>query len=284
MKLLRYGVPGQEKPGILDAEGQIRDLSGLLRDFSPEFLAPSALAALRAIDPMRLPLVDGKPRLGVPLAGVGKFIAIGLNYHEHAREAGMATPLEPTMFPKWTSCLSGPDDPIIPPPDASKVDWEVELAMVIGQRARNVDAAEALAYVAGYCVANDVSERAYQLERSGGQWGKGKGFDSFGPVGPWLVTADEVTDPQNLGLWLKVNGETMQTGNTADMIFSCALLVSYCSRIMTLEAGDIIITGTPPGVGMGMKPPRFLQAGDVVELGIDGLGRQRQVVSGKASA
>ena len=278
MKLLRYGPSGQEKPGILDATGQILDLSALVPDLAPAWLTPSALAALRAIDPARLPVVAGKPRLGVPLTGVGKFVAIGLNYHEHASEAGMATPLEPTIFPKWTSCLSGPDDPIVPPPDASKVDWEVELAMVIGSRARNVAAADALAHVAGYCVANDVSERVYQLERSGGQWGKGKGFDSFGPLGPWLVTADEVADPQQLGLWLKVNGETMQTGNTADMIFSCAFLVSYCSRIMTLEPGDIIITGTPPGVGMGMKPPRFLQAGDVVELGIDGLGSQRQVV------
>lgn len=280
MKLLRYGPVGQEKPGLLDAEGGIRDLSGLIPDIDPARLAPAALAALRAVDPARLPRVAGKPRLGVPVSGVGKFVAIGLNYHDHAREAGLPVPAEPVMFPKWTSCLSGPDDPIVPPPDACKVDWEVELAIIIGSRARNVAESEALAHVAGYAVANDLSERWYQLERSGGQWGKGKGFDSFGPVGPWLVTADEVADPQNLNLWLTVNGETMQQGNTALMIFSCAYLVSYCSRMMTLEPGDILITGTPPGVGMGRQPPRFLQAGDVVELGIDGLGSQRQVVSG----
>jgi 2-keto-4-pentenoate hydratase/2-oxohepta-3-ene-1,7-dioic acid hydratase in catechol pathway len=279
MKLLRHGLPGQERPGLLDSGGGIRDLSGVIGDIDPECLRPEALASLRALDPEQLPRVDGQPRLGPPVAGVSKFIAIGLNYHDHAREANLPVPTEPVIFPKWTSCLCGANDPIVPPPDSSKLDWEVELAIVIGRRARGITEAEALAHVAGYSVANDVSERAYQLERSGGQWGKGKGFDSFGPVGPYLVTADEVPDPQNLHLWLKVNGELMQIGNSRHMIFSCAFLVAYCSRIMTLEAGDIIITGTPPGVGMGRKPPRYLKPGDVVELGIDGLGSQRQVVA-----
>lgn len=278
MRLLRHGLPGQEKPGMLDSQGNVRDLSGLLRDITPDTLAPESLAALGAIDPDRLPRVDAGTRLGVPVGGVRKFIAIGLNYHDHARESGLPVPAEPVLFPKWSSCLSGANDPIVPPPDFCKLDWEVELALVVGRQARNVDEAAALSYLAGYSVANDVSERSYQMERGGGQWGKGKGFDSFGPVGPYLVTTDEVPDPQNLNLWLDVNGERMQTGSTSLMIFSCAYLVSYCSRLMTLEPGDIIITGTPPGVGMGMKPPRFLQAGDVVELGIEGLGSQRQVV------
>ena len=279
MKLLRYGPAGQEKAGLLDDAGRIRDLSGLLKDIGADVLEPRALEVLRALDPAQLPLVAGNPRLGVPVGGVRKFVGIGLNYHGHAKEAGLQAPQEPVIFPKWTSCLSGPNDTIVMPAGSAKTDWEVELGMVIGRRARNVGEGEALSYVAGYCVANDVSERAYQIERSGGQWGKGKGFDTFGPVGPYLVTADEVPDPQRLGLWLKVNGETMQTGNTSDMIFSCAFLVSYCSRVMTLEPGDIVITGTPSGVGMGMKPPRFLKAGDVVELGVDGLGQQRQVVA-----
>lgn len=279
MRLLRYGLPGQEKPGMLDRQGGIRDLSGLLRDITPDTLAPESLAALAALDPDKLPRVDAGTRLGVPVSGVRKFVAIGLNYHDHAREAGLPVPAEPVLFPKWSSCLSGANDPIVPPPDFCKLDWEVELALVIGRQARNVDEASALSYLAGYSVANDVSERSYQMERGGGQWGKGKGFDSFGPVGPHLVTTDEVPDPQNLNLWLEVNGERMQTGSTSLMIFSCAYLVSYCSRLMTLGPGDIIITGTPPGVGMGMKPPRFLQAGDVVELGIEGLGSQRQVVA-----
>lgn len=281
MKLLRYGPPGQEKPGMLDAEGHIRDLSGLLDDITPKTLAPAALDVLRAIDPSRLPRVAGEPRLGVPWSSTPKFIAIGLNYHDHAIESGMPVPVEPVMFPKWTSCLCGPNDDIVPPADFNRLDWEVELGIVIGSRARNVSVEDALTCVAGFCVANDVSERTWQLERSGGQWGKGKGFDSFGPVGPWLVTPDEVADPQALELWLDVNGERMQTGNSSLMIFSCAELVARCSRVMTLEPGDLIITGTPPGVGMGFKPPRFLKAGDVVELGISGLGSQRQrVVAG----
>lgn len=280
MKLLRYGPPGLEKPGLLDSEGNIRDLSGLLDDITPEILAPDALAVLRAIDPQRLPRVEGEPRLGVPWSGMSKFVAIGLNYHDHAREAGMVVPSEPVLFPKWLSCLSGPNDDIVQPPGSTKLDWEVELGIVIGRKARNIAEADALQYVAGYCVANDVSERAFQIERSGGQWGKGKGFDTFGPVGPYLVTADEAGDPQNLDMWLDVNGERKQTGNTANMVFSCAYLVSYCSRVMTLEAGDLIITGTPPGVGMGFNPPQYLEPGDVVELGIAKMGQQRQRVVG----
>ena len=278
MQLLRYGPLGQEKPGLLDENGNIRDLSGLLDDISAKMLNPDALSVLKAIDSERLPLVAGSPRLGVPWKGVSKYIAIGLNYHDHAKEAGMQIPTEPVMFPKWLSCLCGPNDDTVLPPESSKGDWEVELGIVIGRQARNITEADALQYVAGYCVANDVTERAFQLERSGGQWGKGKGFDTFGPVGPYLVTADEVGDPQNLDLWLNVNGERKQTGNTANMIFSCAYLVSYCSRMMTLEPGDLIITGTPPGVGMGFNPPQFLNPGDVVELGIAKLGQQRQRV------
>jgi len=278
MKLLRYGPRGQERPGLLAADGTIRDLSALIGDIGPETLSPPTLAALRALDAQRLPRVDGAPRLGPPVAGVSKMVGIGLNYHEHAREAGAQAPAEPVVFAKWTSCIAGPDDDIVVPPESTKLDWEVELAIVIGSRARRVGAAEALACVAGYCVANDVSERQFQLEHDGRQWDKGKGFDGFGPLGPWLVTADEVGDPQALELWLDVNSERMQSGRTADMIFPCAALVSYCSRIMTLEPGDVIITGTPAGVGLGMKPPRFLRPGDVIELGIEGLGRQRQQV------
>ena len=276
MKLLRYGPAGEEKPGLLDADGTIRDLSGLIGDITPGTLAPASLAALAALDARRLPKVDGAPRLGVPWNGTPKYIAIGLNYHDHAVEANMPIPVEPVIFPKWTSCLCGPDDDTIMPPDAERMDWEVELGIVIGSRARNVSEADAPAHVAGYVVANDVSERGWQLQRSGGQWGKGKGFDTFGPVGPWLVTPDEVGDPQQLDLWLDVNGERKQTGTSSLMIFSCAQLVSYCSRVMTLEPGDLIITGTPPGVGMGLKPPQHLKAGDVVELGISKLGSQRQ--------
>lgn len=278
MKLLRHGPRGQEKPGLLDANGQIRDLSGLLDDITPRSLSPAALQVLRAIDPLQLPRVAGSPRLGVPWSGMGKYVAIGLNYHEHAREAGMAAPAEPVMFTKWTSCLNGPDDDIVYPREGSKVDWEVELGIVIGSQARDVSEAQALSHVAGYVLANDISERAFQTERSGGQWSKGKGFDTFGPVGPWLVTADEIGDPQQLELWLDVNGQPRQRGNTRDMIFSCAQLVSYCSRVMTLEPGDLIITGTPPGVGMGLKPPQYLKPGDVMTLGISGLGQQRQQV------
>lgn len=278
MKLLRYGPKGHEKPGMLDGEGQIRDLSGLLDDLAPRHLSPHALSSLRAVDPSKLPIIEGSQRLGVPWTGISKYVAVGLNYRAHAREARMKTPEEPILFPKWTSCLSGPFDDIVKPKDSKKLDWEAELGIVIGSRSRKVPVQEALACVAGYCVANDVSERMYQVEKSGGQWGKGKGFDTFGPVGPWLVTSDEIEDPQNLDIWLKVNGETMQRGNTSDMIFSCAHLVSCCSHVMTLEPGDLIITGTPPGVGMGFEPPRFLEAGDVVELGIAMLGIQRQRV------
>lgn len=276
MKLLRYGQAGQEKPGLLDAEGIIRDLSGLLDDMTPSQLSPAALRALRAVDTRQLPLVEGQPRIGVPWTGIGKIIAVGLNYSDHAEEAGMPLPGEPILFAKWTSCLCGPDDPTIQPPDSCELDWEVELGLVIGSRARYVAEHSALDHIAGYCVANDVSERSFQIARSGGQWSKGKGFDTFGPVGPWLVTSDEVADPQDLDLWLDVNGEARQRGNTATMVFSCAQLVSYCSQVMTLEPGDLILTGTPPGVGMGMKPPQYLRPGDVVELGIGNLGRQRQ--------
>ena len=285
MKLLRYGDRGQERPGLLDRQGRIRDLSALLRDLTPAQLERDALAALRALDPDALPLVDGPVRLGTPWSGLRKFIAVGLNYRAHAAEGGVPVPDQPVLFPKWTSCLNGPDDDIVIPHARCKLDWEVELGIVIGATARNVAEGEALQHVAGYCVANDVSDRHFQFEGGAGQWGKGKGFDTFGPIGPWLVTADEVPDPQALELWLTVNGETMQKSNTADMIFSCAHIVSHCSRFMTLEPGDLIITGTPQGVGLGMKPPRFLRAGDVVSLGIAGLGQQTQrVVAGAAAA
>ena len=276
MKLVRYGQPGQEKPGILDADGAIRDLSALLDDITPRTLSPAARQVLQALDVSKLPLVPGPQRFGMPWTGVGKIVAIGLNYHQHALEAHLPVPTEPVMFAKWTSSLNGPNDDVVEPIDATKLDWEVELGIVIGSKASNVSESEALDYVAGYCVANDVTDRAFQMERSGGQWSKGKGFDTFGPVGPYLVTTDDIPDPQTLALWLEVNGERMQSGHTADMIFSCAQLVSYCSRMMTLQPGDLIITGTPAGVGMGMQPPRYLQTGDVMTLGIDGLGEQRQ--------
>lgn len=276
MKLVRYGQPGQEKPGILDADGAIRDLSALIDDFGPRTLSPAARQVLQAIDVSKLPLVPGPQRYGMPWTGVGKIVAIGLNYHKHALEANLPVPGEPVMFTKWTSSLNGPNDDVIEPIDATKLDWEVELGIVIGSKASDVSESEALDYVAGYCIANDVTDRAFQMERSGGQWSKGKGFDTFGPVGPYLVTTDDIPDPQTLALWLDVNGERMQSGHTADMIFSCAQLVSYCSRMMTLQPGDLIITGTPAGVGMGMQPPRYLQTGDVMTLGIDGLGEQRQ--------
>jgi 2-keto-4-pentenoate hydratase/2-oxohepta-3-ene-1,7-dioic acid hydratase in catechol pathway len=283
MKLLRHGAPGQESPGMLDAQGNIRDLSALLRDIDATTLARGTLAALRALDPQALPLVPGPVRLGVPWNGVGKFVAVGLNYRAHAAEGGMPVPEQPVLFPKWQSCLNGPDDDVVIPYQGCKLDWEVELGIVIGATARDVPEESALDHVAGYCVANDVSDRHYQFEGGGGQWGKGKGFDTFGPVGPYLVTADEVPDPQALDLWLSVNGETMQKSNTADMVFGCATLVSHCSRFMTLEPGDLIITGTPQGVGLGMKPPRFLRAGDVVSLGITGLGTQTQRIAARAS-
>ncbi len=281
MKLLRYGPPGDEQPGALDADGNIRALSALLPDITAHALNPDTLAALAALDLTKLPLVDPTVRLGAPWTGVRKFIAVGLNYRAHAQESGMPIPDQPVLFPKWTSCLSGPNDPIVVPHDHCKLDWEVELGIVIGRTARNVTVGDALEYVAGYCTANDVSDRHYQFEGGASQWGKGKGFDTFGPVGPWLVTRDEVPDPQALDLWLAVNGEEMQRSNTADMIFSCAELISHCSQFMTLEAGDLIITGTPSGVGMARNPPRFLKPGDVVTLGVAGLGEQTQQVIAK---
>ncbi|MCV0439211.1 MAG: fumarylacetoacetate hydrolase family protein [Hydrogenophaga sp.] len=280
MKLLRYGPVGSERPGILDAQGVIRDLSPLISDITPEVLAPDALHALQALDVSQLQAVPGQPRLGVPWTGMPTYLGIGLNYHDHAAEAGLPIPREPIMFAKWTSCVCGPNDDTLMPIEATQLDWEVELGVVIGKVARNVPEHKALEHVAGYCLTNDVSERSFQIGRSGGQWSKGKGFDTFGPVGPYLVTPDEIGDPQGLDLWLKVNGQRMQSGNTRDMIFSCAQLVSYCSRMMTLRPGDLISTGTPSGVGMGMKPPRFLQIGDVVELGCPALGSQRQRIVG----
>ncbi len=277
MKLLRHGPMGHEKPGLLDADGHIRDLSGVIADLDGDALAPAALAKLAKLDVASLPIVDAKTRLGTPIARVGKFLAVGLNYSDHAAEANMAIPAEPILFTKAISCLCGPDDDVIQPRDSTKLDWEVELGIVIGTKAQYVDDAKALDHVAGYVLVNDVSERHFQLER-GSQWDRGKGCDTFGPVGPWLVTADEVGDPQVLRLWLDLDGERCQTGNTATMIFGCAHLVSYLSRFVTLMPGDIITTGTPPGVGMAMKPPRFLKPGDVMTLGIDRLGTQRQRV------
>jgi 2,4-didehydro-3-deoxy-L-rhamnonate hydrolase len=272
VKFLRYGPPGEERPGVLDANGRIRDLSDMMSD-----LAGPNLARLGRVDPEGLPRVEGSPRLGPPVAGVGKVLCIGLNYSDHAAEAGMAPPPEPILFLKATSSLAGPNDPIVMPRGSEKTDWEVELGVVIGRAAKHVREEDALAHVAGYVVFNDISERAFQLERAG-QWTKGKSCDSFGPVGPWLVTPDEVGDPQKLSMELSVNGETMQKGSTATMIFPVARIIAYLSGMMTLHPGDVIATGTPPGVGMGMKPPRYLKPGDVVEAGIEGLGRQRQVV------
>jgi 2,4-didehydro-3-deoxy-L-rhamnonate hydrolase len=277
MKLVRYGLPGEEKPGLIDKEGNLRDLSGVISDIGPEQLSDAALAQLAAIAPAKLPLVNGEPRFGVPLSGVGKFIGIGLNYADHAAEAGMPEPKEPIVFMKAITALSGPDDPIRLPKGSKKTDWEVELGVVIGTKAQYVTEKDALKHVAGYCVVNDVSEREFQLER-GPQWDKGKGCDTFGPVGPWLVTRDEVPNPQKLYLYLELNDERMQTGCTKTMIFSVAKIVSYLSRFMTLMPGDIIATGTPPGVGSGMKPQRFLKAGDYLRLGIAGLGEQQQEV------
>jgi 2-keto-4-pentenoate hydratase/2-oxohepta-3-ene-1,7-dioic acid hydratase in catechol pathway len=278
MKLLRYGPAGREKPGLLDAEGRIRDLSGIVSHIDSGLLAPSRLEHLRRFDPVKLPLVRGTPRLGVPYTGIGKFVGIGLNYSDHAAEAGMPVPAEPIVFLKATTCITGPSDGIVLPKGSTKVDWEVELGVVIGTRAQYVDEADAMRHVAGYCVVNDVSERNFQLER-GSQWDKGKGCDTFGPIGPYLVTADSIADPQDLDMWLDVNGEPRQRGNTRTMVFGVAHLVSYVSRFMTLMPGDIIATGTPPGVGLGRKPPQFLKPGDVVTLGIKGLGEQRSRVA-----
>ena len=277
MKLLRYGPAGHELPGMLDASGQMRSLLGIVPQIDSFALAPRELAKLRKIKPETLPLVKAHPRLGVPFIGISKFIGVGLNYADHAAEANLPIPSEPILFSKATTCLSGPNDPVIMPKGASKLDWEVELGIVIGSKAQYVDEAEALDYVAGYCVVNDISERNFQMER-GSQWDKGKGCDTFGPVGPYLVTSDEIPNPQALEMWLDVNGQNRQHGNTKTMIFGCADLVSYISQFMTLLPGDIITTGTPPGVAMGMKPPMFLKVGDVMTLGIEGLGQQRQTV------
>jgi 2,4-diketo-3-deoxy-L-fuconate hydrolase len=277
MRLVRYGRPGKEKPGLFDDDGRLRSLAGVVEDIDATVLSGRALRKLAKIDYKTLPLVRGNPRLGVPVAGVGKFIGIGLNYADHAAETGQPAPKEPIVFMKAISCLSGPDDPVVLPKGSKKTDWEVELGVVIGTRAQYVDEAEALDYVAGYCVVNDVSERAYQLEH-GPQWDKGKGCDTFGPVGPWLVTRDEVLDVQDLDLYLELNGKRMQTGNTSTMIFGVAQIVSYLSRFMTLEPGDIIATGTPPGVGQARTPQRFLKRGDTLRLGIAGLGEQQQEV------
>lgn len=277
MKLLRWGSPGQERPGLLDETGTIRDLSGLVPDISGAVLGDTGLAMLRGIDPQGLPMVPGNTRLGPCVAGTGKFICIGLNFADHAAESGMAVPAEPIIFMKATSAICGPNDPILIPRGSQKTDWEVELAVIIGTRAKYVAPDDALSHVAGYAVTNDVSERAFQLERVG-QWTKGKSCDNFGQIGPWLVTRDAVADPQDLSMWLTVNGETMQDGSTRTMVYGVAHLISYLSQFMTLHPGDVISTGTPPGVGMGRKPPRYLRAGDVVELGIAGLGSQRQEV------
>ncbi len=281
MKLLRYGPAGREKPGMLDDQGRVRDLSGHVSDIADQVLTPRGLAALRALDVSALPLVEGTPqrdlRLGPCVGQVRKFVAIGLNYADHAAESGMPVPDEPVVFNKWSSCISGPDDDIRLPRDSRKTDWEVELGVIIGAPASDVPETGAMAHVAGYCVVNDVSERHWQLER-GTTWDKGKGFDSFGPIGPWLVTADEIPDPQALPMWLEVDGRRYQQGSTATMVFGVAALVSYCSRLMTLLPGDIITTGTPPGVGMGQTPPVYLKGGETVTLGIEGLGRQTQRV------
>ncbi len=280
MKLLRYGPAGHEKPGLLDAHGRVHDLSALVPDIAGAVLLPASLNQLRRLNPDHLPLVPGLPqqdlRLGACVGQVGKCIAVGLNYADHAAEAGMPVPPEPVVFAKWTSCLCGPDDPVQIPRGSVKTDWEVELAVVIGQGGRYIAESDAVQHVAGYCVMNDVSERDYQLNRSG-TWDKGKGFDSFGPLGPWLVTADEVPDPQRLALWLEVDGQRMQNGNTATMVYPVPFLISYLSQFMSLQPGDVISTGTPPGVGMGCKPPVFLRAGQTMRLGVEGLGVQTQI-------
>ena len=276
MKLLRYGPQGQEKPGLLDAQGRLRDLSGQVADLAGEVLGADSLARLRQLDPNSLPLVDGSPRLDPCVGRVGKFICIGLNYADHAAESGLDVPKEPVVFNKWTSAICGPNDAVQIPRDSTKTDWEVELGVVIGKAGRYIDEANALDHVAGYCVVNDVSEREWQIER-GGTWDKGKGFDTFGPLGPWLVTADEVADPQNLDLWLEVDGHRYQNGNTRTMIFTVAQIIAYLSRCMSLQPGDVISTGTPPGVGMGVKPQSvYLKPGQEMRLGIQGLGEQHQ--------
>jgi 2,4-diketo-3-deoxy-L-fuconate hydrolase len=278
MRLVRYGRPGAEKPGLVDADGTLRDLSRVVRDITPAIFTPAGRRRLRALKVARLPVVKGRPRLGCPLAGIGKMVCIGLNYTDHAEEVKLPLPTEPTVFIKAPSALSGPGDPIVRPLGATKLDYEVELAAVIGRETRYVDETRALSHVAGYCIVNDVSERAFQMEH-GGTTTKGKSADTFGPVGPWLVTADEVPDPQALRLWTAVNGERRQDGNTRHMVFPVGELVAYVSRFMSLQSGDLISTGTPAGVGHGAHPPRYLQPGDVVEMGIDRLGVQRHVVT-----
>jgi 2,4-diketo-3-deoxy-L-fuconate hydrolase len=279
MKLVRYGKAGEEQPGVVDQQGKVRDLSGVVDDIAGKALLPESIARLRAIDPSTLPLVPGTPRLGPCVGRVGKFIAIGLNYSDHAAESGMPVPAEPVLFMKATSCISGPYDDIVLPRGSQKTDWEVELGIVIGRGAKYVTEADALSHVAGYCVVHDVSERAFQLEGTG-QWTKGKSADTFGPIGPWLVTTDEVPDPQNLDLWLDVDGRRQQQGSTKTMVFGVSQLVSYLSRYMSLQPGDVITTGTPPGVGHGRKPPVYLRTGNEVRLGVDKLGEQRQRVVG----
>jgi 2,4-diketo-3-deoxy-L-fuconate hydrolase len=280
MRLVRHGRAGAEKPGLVDGEGTLRDLSRVVKDLTPAALSPSGLRRLRAVNPARLPVVRGRPRLGCPLAGIGKIVCIGLNYTDHAHEVNLTLPAEPLLFIKATSAITGPHDPIVRPRGATKLDYEVELAAVIGRDARNVTEADALRHVAAYCIVNDVSERAFQMEH-GGTTTKGKSADTFAPIGPWLVTADEVPDPQALALWTTVNGEHRQQGTTANMIFSVRALVAYVSRFMTLRAGDVLSTGTPAGVAHGLKPPRYLQPGDVVEMGIAGLGTQRSRVAAR---
>jgi len=277
MKLLRFGNPGAETPGMLDSDGRLRDLSGIVADIAGSTLLPESLERLRATDPQKLPLVAGSPRLGPCVGSVGKFVCIGLNYSDHAAESGMAVPAEPVVFMKATSAICGANDNVVIPRNSQKTDWEVELGVVVGKEAKYVNEEDALAHVAGYCVVNDISERAFQMEGTG-QWVKGKSADTFGPIGPWLVTADEVPDPQNLRLWLEVDGHRHQNGSTSTMVFGVAHVVSYLSRFMSLQPGDIISTGTPPGVGLGLKPPVYLRAGNVMKLGVEGLGEQRQLV------
>ena len=277
MKLLRYGKLGKEKPGVLDSEGRIRDLSAHVSDINGETISPKSLAKLRKIKIDTLPIVRGKPRIGACVNGSQKFVAIGLNYSDHAAESGMTVPPEPIIFTKHMNCISGPNDDVTLPPKSKKGDWEVELGVIIGMRAKNIKRADAMKHVAGYCTINDLSEREFQIERSG-QWTKGKSYDTFGPIGPWLVTADEVKDPQKLHLWLELNGKRVQDGNTSTMVYGVEYLVAYLSEFFTLMPGDIITTGTPPGVGMGMKPQRFLKPGDKMRVGIEGLGEQNQLV------
>ena len=277
MKLVRFGAPGREKPGMLDAQGRVRDLSKVVPDIAGPVLSPSGLTKLRKLKPEKLPLVRGTPRLGPCVGDVGNFVAIGLNYSDHAAEAGMPIPKEPIIFNKAPSCICGPNDNTIIPKDSSKLDWEIELGIVIGKRASYLKKEQAMGAVAGYFLSNDVSERVFQIERAG-QWTKGKGCETFGPIGPWVATKDEIKDPQNLNIWLKVNGDYRQKGNTKTMVFGVAEIVWWCSQYFVMEPGDIIVTGTPSGVALGMKPPKFLQVGDVVELGCDGLGTQKQKI------